>query len=243
MTGVLQCLAAAVALALLAQQAQADVDVPALRPLPRMSAMGGVLPEGMTPAVPQVTQQRPKARPRSLPRTRWESVPGSTIWTRAAISALKAHGRPLLEFVPRDIEQFCPSYASQPVEKRAEFWVGFLSALAKHESTYRPRAVGGGGRWHGLLQITPSTARLYGCRASTGAALLHGPTNLSCAIRIMAKTVRRDGVLGASGKGGVAADWGPMVYRKKRADIAAYTKVQSYCRPLSNMRPKPRPET
>ncbi|WP_342344669.1 transglycosylase SLT domain-containing protein [Vannielia litorea] len=220
----------------------ACAEVSALRPVPRISAMGGPLPDGLAEAVPRITRLRPRARPVALPRTRWETVPGSTIWTRAAISALKAHGRPLLEFVPQDIAQFCPSYATQSLDKRAEFWVGFLSALAKHESTYRPRAVGGGGRWHGLLQITPSTARLYRCRAGTGAALLHGPTNLSCAIRIMTKTVRRDGVVGAGGKGGVAADWGPMVYRKKRADIAAYTQKQSYCRPLSTMRPKARPE-
>ncbi|SIN86322.1 lytic transglycosylase domain-containing protein [Vannielia litorea] len=239
MGGILPISAALVALLLLTEQASAEVS--ALRPVARITAMGGELPPGLTPAEPQVTRLRPKARPVTLPRTRWENVPGSTIWTRAAISALKAHGRPLLEFVPRDIAQFCPSYASQPLEKRAEFWVGFLSALAKHESTYRPRAVGGGGRWHGLLQITPSTARLYGCRAGTAAALLHGPTNLSCAVRIMSKTVRRDGVVGANGRGGVAADWGPMVYRAKRADIAAYTRVQSYCRPLSSVRPKARP--
>ncbi|WP_422076155.1 transglycosylase SLT domain-containing protein [Vannielia sp.] len=239
MPGVFQICAAS--LVLLLATARAEAEAPALRPVPRISAMGGVLPAGLTPAVPQVTRLRPKPRPVTIPRTRWENVPGSTIWTRAAISALKSHGRPLLEFEPEDIATWCPSYAQQPIEKRAEFWVGFLSALAKHESTYRPRVVGGGGRWHGLLQITPSTARLYGCRARTGAALLHGPTNLSCAIRIMTRTVLRDGEVGASGRGGVAADWGPMVYRKKRADIAAYTRNQSYCRPLSSVRPKPSP--
>ncbi len=240
MRGPLPILAAALAVML---PCTALAEVSALRPLPRLSAMGGPLPEGLTEPVPQITRLRPRARPVNLPRTRWETVPGSTIWTRAAISALKAHGRPLLEFVPADIETWCPSYAQQPIEKRAEFWVGFLSALARHESTFKPRAVGGGGRWHGLLQITPSTARLYNCRASTAAALLHGPTNLSCAIRIMTRTVRRDGVVGANGKGGVAADWGPLVYRAKRADIASYTRAQTYCRPLSTVRPKARPES
>lgn len=232
-------LALALVLAVAAQQAAADV--PALRPLPRISAMGGLLPEGLTPAVPQVTGLRPRPRPAHVPRTRWESVPGATLWTYAALSALHAHGRPLLDFVPEDIETWCPSYPDQTAEKRAEFWVGFLSALARYESTFRPRAVGGGGKWHGLLQILPSTARLYGCRARTGAALQNGAANLSCAIRIISKTVRRDGVVGAGGRGGVAADWGPMVYRAKRADIAAYTRSQTYCRPLSTIRPKPRP--
>ncbi|MDF1873057.1 MAG: transglycosylase SLT domain-containing protein [Vannielia sp.] len=214
---------------------------PEIRPVPRISAMGGVLPDGATMPAPRITRLPPKRRPATLPRTRWERVAGSDLWTRSALSALKAHGRPLITMVPSDISGFCPAYEQQPPEKRAEFWVGFLSALARHESTYRPRAVGGGGKWHGLLQILPSTARLYGCRARSGEALLNGPANLSCAIRIMAKTVPRDGKIGASGKGGVAADWGPMVYRKKRADIAAYTRRQSYCRPLASIRPRQRP--
>ena len=239
MGGVFPILAATLALALFAERAVADVAP--LRPVPRISAMGGPLPDGVSEAVPEVTPRRPRARPMSLPRTRWETVPGSTLWTRAALSALKAHGRPLLEFVPEDIETWCPSYADQPLEKRAEFWVGFISALTRYESTFRPRAVGGGGRWHGLMQILPSTARLYGCRATTGAALQSGPANLSCAIRIITRTVRRDGVVGAGGRGGVAADWGPMVHSGKRETIAAYTRRQTYCRPLSTMRPRPRP--
>ena len=88
-----------------------------------------------------------------------------------------------------------------------------MSALAKHESTYRPWAVGGGGRWYGLLQILPATARGYKCNARTGQSLKDGAANLSCAVRIMAHTVPRDGVIhgyrGRKGQG-VTADWGPM---------------------------------
>jgi hypothetical protein len=118
--------------------------------------------------------------------------------------------------------------------------VGFLSALVKHESTYREHAVGGGGKWYGLTQILPSTARLYGCRARSGAALKHGPDNLSCAIRIMSRTVPRDGVV-SKGMRGVAADWGPLHSRKKRTDMIAWTRQQSYCKSMSTIRPKLRP--
>lgn len=184
---------------------------------------------------------RPPPRPASLPRARWEGLPRGELWSRTALSALKAHGRPLLDFVPSDIAAWCPSYAAQPAENRAKFWVSFLSALARYESTFKPRAVGGGGLWYGLMQILPSTAAHYGCHATTGEALLYGPANLSCAIRIMARTVRRDGVVGAGGSGGVAADWGPLKSAEKREAIAAYTASQSYCRPLSAVRPHPRP--
>lgn len=184
----------------------------------------------------------PPARDGNLPRTRWEHVGDSKLWTRAALAALKDHGRPLTETVPRDIADWCPAYPTASPAKRRAFWVGFLSALVKYESTYKSHAVGGGGRWYGLTQILPSTARLYGCRGRSGGELKHGPTNLSCAIRIMAKTVTRDGVV-ARGMRGVAADWGPLHSRSKRNDMMAWTRRQSYCKPLGSVRPKARPET
>jgi hypothetical protein len=181
------------------------------------------------------------ARDGNIPRTRWEHQPQGALWTRSALSALKAHGAVLVERVPRDIAEWCPAYPQAAERGRRAFWVGFLSALAKHESTYNARAVGGGGRWHGLLQILPATARGYGCRAGDGAGLRHGPDNLSCAIRIMAFTVPRDGVV-SEGMRGVAADWGPLHSRAKREDMKRWLRGQSYCKPLSAVRPRPRPD-
>ena len=176
----------------------------------------------------------------NIPRTRWDHRADAALLTRSALSALKAHGAPLTRTVPDDIAAWCPAYAQGNEARRRAFWVGFLSALAKHESTYNPRAIGGGGRWHGLLQIQPSTARGYNCRAGTGEALRHGPDNLSCAIRIMAHTVARDGVVSA-GMRGVAADWGPLHSAVKRDDMQRWTRGQVYCRPLSSVRPRARP--
>ena len=62
----------------------------------------------------------------------------------------------------------------------------------------------------------------------------------------MATTVIRDNAVARkpNGKlGGVAADWGPLVQRRKRSEMAAWTRKQKYCRLLSSVRPKPRPET
>jgi len=176
----------------------------------------------------------------NIPRTRWEHVPGSLLWTRSALSALKHHGKPLAAMVPEDIADWCPAYPLATSDKRRAFWVGFLSALAKHESTFRAQAVGGGDRWYGLLQILPATARGYGCRAGSGAALKHGPDNLSCAIRIMTHTVSRDGVV-SRGMRGVAADWGPLHNSGKRSDMMRWTRAQSYCKPLGSVRPRLRP--
>ena len=150
-------------------------------------------------------------------------------WTARALLALDAQGAPLVRTVPADIDVYCPGYREAGPEERKAFWVTFLSALAKHESTWRPDASGGGGAWHGLLQISPKTARGYGCQARSAEALKDGGANLSCGIRIMAVTVPRDGVISA-GMGGVAADWGPFRQPSKRADIQARTRSAAVCR-------------
>lgn len=165
------------------------------------------------------------------------------MWTQSALSALRSHGAPLTRIVPRDIAQWCPAYPDADSAQRAEFWVGFLSALAKHESTWKPEAVGGGGLWYGLLQILPATARGYKCAARSGEALKHGPSNLSCAVRIMAVTVPRDGAI-ALREGrwrGVAADWGPMRSETKRREMSAWLRKQSYCVETRSIRPRLRP--
>ena len=183
----------------------------------------------------------PAARDGNLPRTRWDHKGAQGhLWTRAALSALKQHGRALTDMVPGDIEDWCPAYSHADARGRRAFWVGLLSALSKHESTYRANAVGGGGQWYGLMQILPSTARGYGCRAGTGTALKNGSDNLSCAIRIMAHTVPRDGVV-SRGMRGVAADWGPFHSSAKRSDMKAWLRQQTYCKPLRTVRPQARP--
>lgn len=186
---------------------------------------------------------RPVAHPVSMPPMRWQHRREASSWTQGAYSALGAHGRPLIDSVPRDVDAWCPGYRSATPAARRAFWVGFLSALAKHESTWRPDAVGGGGRWYGLLQILPATARGYGCRARSGAALKDGRANLSCAIRILAVTVPRDGAI-ALREGrwrGVAADWGPMRSAAKRAEMAAWLRGQNYCAVTRSKRPRMRP--
>lgn len=195
-----------------------------LRVLITSLALGGIAGcAGSDPATP------PPARAEIVPM-RWDHLPKGALWTQATLAALGDHGTALARLVPDDIDNWCPAYrAAGPAERNA-FWAGLLSALAKHESTWNPQAVGGGGRWFGLVQIAPATARGYGCRATSAAELQKGAANLSCAVRIIAQTVPRDGVV-AEGGGGVAADWGPFHSAAKRADMAAWTRAQSYCQP------------
>ena len=167
----------------------------------------------------------------AFPAMRWSHVSEHKRWEAAAVKALNEHGQPLVEIVPSDIARWCPAYKEADMIQRQVFWVGLLSALAKHESTYKPAAVSPNGKWFGLLQIAPATARGYNCRATTGQALKVGGDNLSCAIRIMSVTVPRDGVIaGNDGRWrGVAADWGPMRVQSKRTDISGWLNAQPFC--------------
>ncbi len=207
-------------------------------------ALAQAQPPAMLSSVQGITL-RPPARDGNVPRTRWRHMRGHVLWNRAALSALKAHGKPLTDMVPADIATWCPRYPDADEAGRRAFWVGFMSALAKHESTYKPWAVGGGGRWYGLLQILPATARGYKCNVGDGESLKNGAANLSCAVRIMATTVPRDGVVHArdSRWRGVSADWGPMRSAAKRGDMAGWLRRQPYCAPLDATRPRLRPVT
>jgi len=165
----------------------------------------------------------------AMPAMGWDHRPEAAEWTQATMQALATHGAALPRTEPADIAAFCPGYARAGEAERRAFWAGLFSALARYESTWNPAAVGGGGRWFGLVQIAPATARGHGCRATDAAALTDGAANLSCAVRIAARTVPRDGVVAAGGRG-VAADWGPLRNAARRADIAGWTAAQDYCR-------------
>lgn len=169
----------------------------------------------------------------AAPVARWDFRPEATEWTERSLQMLETEAAVLTEIVPDDIASWCPAYTLADRPQRAAFWVGFLSALTHHESTHRPEAVGGGGRWYGLSQILPATARGYGCEARSGQALLDGGANLQCALRIMAHTVARDNMV-ATGRQGVAADWGPLVQANKREEMRAWLLRQDYCRIVTN---------
>lgn len=208
----------------------------ALSPMDAEARPKGAVTASSAPAT------RPDTLP--LPDLRWDHVAGSEAWTRATMAALEAHGGPLVDTVPADIASWCPAYPQADRWQRKAFWAGLLSALAKHESTYRPRVVGGGGKWVGLVQILPATARGYECNATTAEALKDGGANMSCAVRILATTVPRDGVVSA-GMRGVAADWGPFHQQSKREDMRQWVQAQPFCSKvvdLASVKPQKRRE-
>jgi hypothetical protein len=164
------------------------------------------------------------------PAMRWDFHPEAPQWTGATLDALEGPGAVLAALVPQDIDTWCPGYAENSLEERRAFWAGVLSALAEYESTWNPEASGGGGRWIGLLQIDPRTARGYGCQARDAGSLKDGELNLSCAVRIASVQVARDNMVAGNGTRGIGRDWAPLRRAWVRREMAEWTRAQDYCR-------------
>ena len=164
--------------------------------------------------------------PVALPAMAWDHRPEADEWTEATLDALEDEGAVLLSTLPADIGTWCPAFSDAGQDDRAAFWAGLFSALARFESTWNPDAVGGGGRWFGLVQIDPSTARGYDCDAQTGEALTDGSANLECAVRIAAHQVTTRGSVARG-----MLDWGPFHSDSRRAEMRAWVSTQDYCRP------------
>jgi hypothetical protein len=165
----------------------------------------------------------------ALPLMRWDHRPEADQWTQSTLLAVAQYDSALAGSVPADVAQWCPGYETATLAERRAFWVAMFSTLAKFESTWNPAAAGGGGQWIGLTQISPATARQYGCEAQSSAALKNGSANLACAVRIAATQVGRDGLVAGGGNRGMGRDWAPFRAASKRADMANWVSDQAYC--------------
>jgi hypothetical protein len=145
----------------------------------------------------------------AAPPMQWDHHPEAEVWTESTLVALST---------------------KDPVEERRAFWAGLLSAVARYESTWNPLASGGGGRWIGLMQISPRSANYYGCEATSVGELKDGEANLECAVEIMSTQVAKDGMVAGGGNRGIGRDWAPLRSSEKRAAMAAWTREQPYCK-------------
>lgn len=164
-----------------------------------------------------------------LPVMGWDQRPEASVWTLATLTAVAEEDAVLAGQVPGDIAAFCPAHPDAPLQDRRAFWAGLLSAVAEYESGWNPAASGGGGRYVGLMQISPRSAAHHGCAATRAEALQDGAANLACAVTIAAAQVGRDGLIAGTGSQGLARDWGPLKREAKRAAIAEWTAAQDYC--------------
>jgi hypothetical protein len=137
----------------------------------------------------------------------WDGrTPNAAKFTELTEKALDALGGQILESVPRDISAFCPKYSELDREGRKGVWLMMISAMAKYESDFRPVASlkenfkNSNGDFvvsRGLMQISIESANGFGCRIGKEIELHDPATNLSCAVRILNRTVMKDGVVTA----------------------------------------------
>jgi hypothetical protein len=164
------------------------------------------------------------------PAMRWDHRPEAAAWTQRTLAAVAQHDDVLASRVPKDIAGWCPGYKAASLPERRAFWAGLLSAIAKYESGWNPRAAGDGGRYIGVMQISPKSAANYGCAARSSAALKDGAANLECAVELVAHHVARDGVVAGKGNRGAGRDWMPLRKSDRRSAISNWTSQQAYCR-------------
>ena len=176
-----------------------------------------------------ITAMLPSLAAGAQPAMRWDKRPKTADWTQRTLAAVGRHDDALASRVPTDIAAWCPGYPTAPLQNRRAFWAGLLSAVAKYESSWNPRASGGGGRYIGVMQISPHTAAQFNCTAHSEKALKDGAANLECAVEIMAVQVSRDGVVAGKGNRGIGRDWMPLRKSTNRAAMADWTSAQSYC--------------
>lgn len=131
----------------------------------------------------------------------WQKLTSQKLWTVFTLESLKTDGADLLASKPKDIERFCPRYASLNEEQRLIFWARFVSILAEQESSFDPLeitptpSVGPDVFSTGLLMISLSSSRssFYGCKmVQTQDHLFFWRRNLGCAIKIMNRLMKQD---------------------------------------------------
>ena len=180
------------------------------------------------PNLPKSLSFAAEASPK--PAMRWDHRGEGTAWTANTLAAVAANDRVLASRVPSDIATWCPGYGAASIEDRRAFWVAMLSAVAKYESSWNPKAAGGGGKYIGIMQISPKTAAQHGCGARSSNGLKDGSANLACAVKIAASAVARDGAVAGAGRSGLGRDWMPFRKSNSRAEMAAWVSKQSYCK-------------
>jgi hypothetical protein len=188
-----------------------------------MGAALAVLSACMAPAGPDAPATG------ATPVMMWDQRPDAVDWTSATLVALQDHDAVLAQSVPADIGLWCPGYASATLDDRRAFWVGLMSAVAKYESGWNPQAMGGAGRYVGMMQISPRSANFHGCTADTADALKDATANLTCAAEMVASGVARDGVVAGPGSLGAGRNWMPFRDAQKRAAMAEWTAAQPWC--------------
>lgn len=152
-------------------------------------------------------------------------------WARYAEGQVIAHGLHLL--TPKDWKDFWPK--GGPTIRN---WVHLLAAMVKHESGFKPAKEyrenfkNGAGETTistGLFQLSYHTQRsVYGFKEATTEMLKDPRYNIRCAVHILARWVKQDGVIAGGSSGawrGSSRYWAVMRTPKVNTQVKPSLKV------------------
>ena len=164
-----------------------------------------------------------------------------SIWAYEVISEFE---NTLLVNIPTDIKSFCLNYLNLDIEKRKVFWISFLAAITRFESFFNPEVKykenfkdrhGDYIISRGLLQLSIESALGYRCEIDY-AEQLHDPkTNLKCAIKIINRWIKKDGVISVKlnkAWRGAARYWSTLRRKKTLNKIKDKTAEMPMCHKL-----------
>jgi hypothetical protein len=137
-------------------------------------------------------------------RAAWDGeTENGAIWTGWLSEAIAGERPSLLDAAPRDVRKFCPAYRSLSRRDREQFWIMLISAIAERESDFDEDAfldepLPLSERSIGLLQLSLSDSRDFGCAFKTELEIEGARENLRCGVQILRQLVEQDGVIGGA---------------------------------------------
>lgn len=156
-------------------------------------------------------------------------------WTEFLYKEIDSVAPALIETSPRDITNFCPHFDKLNRDERILFWVRLITLLMSYESGYKPHLTyddskNVGSREpilsSGLLMISHESVMrdIYACtmidrnKQIGQKDLLDPKKNMACAVRVMNRWIREDGVIADRDENpegqvvwkGLARYWGPF---------------------------------
>ena len=153
----------------------------------------------------------------------------SETWTLTTLFEISAHRKDLEK--ARDLEEFCPGYSRASSYQKDTCWLRLISAMAKFESSFRPKATyleATGQTSVGLLMMDPRHCP----NAPTLEKLQIAEPNIQCAIPRLALLVARDSMISGPKNSGGAAYWSVLrePYRFGNLFLGRKPHIQIYTR-------------
>jgi hypothetical protein len=159
----------------------------------------------------------------------WNAFNPQGTWAYALQKGLGLKSnRFLLESPPRDMEDFCPRFASLGKSEREIFWIAFFNEVVRYESAFIPLTASDEGQYDsgnkgiissGLTQVSLRSSRAS-CYQARGCGLVKNQNdlfdpakNLQCAVGIMSCLSESAGCLSCKRGGkwkGIAAYWSTL---------------------------------